>query len=271
MLKLPTPLCGHSNQELIVKNHTAQCVVCNSFWDLNALASTTVYNGEYADTRAHTNTGIGVLKVKTLKNWIRLSNLNTANLNICEIGFGGAHCLSYLQKNSASAIGIEASEDHIKQAIHLGVPKNHLYLFQQLPENLNPKIDLWIFQDSFEHLPNPTTFMNWVNDQSTENCAILIVAPLAGSISEKLLGRMWPHRLSDHQFHWSEKGLYEFFANQNYKVEKRFYPLKHVSLNTIINHLAHKFGFKSVNLQSSLSFKFNIGEIGLLLRKTKNQ
>jgi hypothetical protein len=196
-------------------------------------------------------------------------------MRVCEVGFGGAHCLRYLHTHAAWAGGIEVVEANFQQALQLGIPKENLFDGTKLPQTLSQPIDLWIFQDSFEHLPGPSTFLSWLTTNSSPKAAILLVAPRAGSLSERALGRFWPHKLPDHTFHWSIKGLGEFLERYGFVCERRFYPLKYVSLSMLVKHIAHKLGCKSLaakieQLLPSKRFLFNFGEMGLLLTRQKS-
>ena len=52
----------------------------------------------------------------------------------------------------------------------------------QLPARLDAPIDLWLFQDSFEHLPDPSTFVAWMTENSASNGEILMVLPRAQAV-----------------------------------------------------------------------------------------
>ncbi|MDP7040890.1 MAG: hypothetical protein QGI45_17170, partial [Myxococcota bacterium] len=95
---------------------------------------------------------------------------------------------------------------------------------------------------------------------------ILLVSPRADSLSQKLLGRAWPHKLDDHHFHWSKKGLCEFMERWDFGLKEAFLPQKSVSTQMLISHLAHKFNFQRVAIPGiiNLNLRFNLGEMGLL-------
>ena len=90
-----------------------------------------------------------------------------------------------------------------------------LYLVDELPARLDDPVDLWLFQDSFEHIPDPAAFVAWMTASSAPNAEILLVAPRADSLSRRMMGRWWPHKLPDHQFHWSRAGLVAFRRYRN--------------------------------------------------------
>jgi SAM-dependent methyltransferase len=266
----PPALCGHDQPLKYSKRHKAQCPVCGSFWDLDALNSKAVYDKAYPELRSHFAPLIGQIKVKTLQSWLSRNHLDLKTLRVCETGFGGGHCLKFIQDNSKAAYGIEAVQENIENAARLGVRTERLFDARNLPETLSEKIDLWVFQDSFEHIPDPAAFVAWLNRNSSTAALILLVAPDAGSLSEKLLGNLWPHKLPDHHFHWTRKGIEEFFLSHGFELERSFYPTKVISPVMVAAHLNIKNTMKTVQrallLLPELRLKFNIGEMGLLFR-----
>jgi hypothetical protein len=273
--KVSPPLCEHKRPLVFSCNYKAFCPICKSFWDLHALKSNFTYNQSYPFQRLHFNPDIGKNKIKTLRYWLKKNNMLVRNLSICEIGFGGGFCLSYLQKNSRRAIGIEVIKENITNAINLGIKKDHLYEFNALPDMLPDKIDLWIFQDSFEHISNPASLLDWIKKNSSIPSKIFIIAPNAESLSQKIFGRYWLHRIADHSFHWSKKGLTDFFLKRGFILVESFYPLKYVSLKTIFIHLSNIIFFyknkkiSPLTIPFNINLKFNIGEMGLIFSYTR--
>lgn len=264
-------LCGH--QDLIQKGHRIQCTKCGSFWDSDYINQEYTYDNDYPEDRNHHSEFIGKLKTKTLKKWVNQNKVELENKSICEIGFGGAYPLSYLYKVSRSAYGVEAAQSNIDHAAELGIEKTNLFKVDSLPEILPEKIDLWVFQDSFEHILEVEPFMQWLISNSSSKAEILMILPQANSLSDRLMGTLWPHKLPDHKFHWSKPGLTSFMNGFGFKIKKEFYPLKYISVGMIIAHLTHKLGLKFPipNLLKSLSFPFNFGEQGLLLELKNNE
>lgn len=265
----PAPLCGHGNLTLKQKDYRIICSHCYSYWDADNFPGKIKYDIEYAQDRAHFNDAIGKLKIRTLDNWIRKLGLNLQGRTICEVGFGGAYCLRFLSEQGYTAMGVEASQAHIDHAVILGLAPEDLFLFDQLPPLLPQPVDLWIFQDSFEHLSNPSAFLRWMCEQSANQAEVLLVAPEAHSLSDLFLGRLWPHRLPDHSFHWSKRGLCELFKNHGFSSVRRFSPMKYISWHSVASHLAFKLGWHPIFIQFLLHYYliFNIGQMGLLFRK----
>ena len=274
-MNIPAPLCEHEEPLEFSGKYKVVCPVCKSFWDLEALNSRIIYNQNYPEARSHFDPVTGKNKVKTLQNWLRKTNIDLHQLNVCEIGFGGGYCLHFLQRFSKQVFGVEAISENIEHAVGLGVRRESVFLADSLPPVLPCRIDLWIFQDSFEHLPDPSGFMKWITRNSSDLTEVLLVAPDGGSLSEKVLGKLWPHRLTDHCFHWSKKGLTEFFSKRGFLAELSFSPSKYVSVRTIISHILIKLfpnrpaNWKGLKLPD-IVFKFNIGETGFLYRRILN-
>jgi hypothetical protein len=266
-------LCEHDNRYLIEKRNKLLCLKCHSFWDLDYYGKDYTYTSSYPINRYHFEKDAGLLKVKSLTYWLRQLSLDIRKMRVCEFGFGGGFCLNYLYQNAAKAFGIEIVEANIRHAASLGLPENLLFDFNLLPERLPDTIDLWIFQDSFEHIISPAIFTDWVTKNSSHSSRVLLVAPEANSISERILKDRWPHKLPDHKFHWSREGIIEFFQKRNYYVEASFFPLKFLLPKMIFAHAATAFRCSFLKtlgdkFAPKITIPFNIGEMGLLFRRT---
>ncbi|NLF24490.1 MAG: class I SAM-dependent methyltransferase [Deltaproteobacteria bacterium] len=265
---LPPPLCGHS-APLKRRGYRLVCTVCGSFWDRDFAQADFCYSEEYPAARRHFNAGIGALKVATLRRWLQVLAVDVSQLCVCEVGFGGGFCLAELSKISRLAFGIEAVSANIEHAVSLGATPERVFNAAQLPDKLSHTVDLWLFQDAFEHLPSPDKFMQWIKNSSAPEAQLLIVAPQAQSFSDRLLGRLWPHRLPDHRFHWSLPGLVEFCGRYDFQLKQSFSPVKKLSLVIVAAHILHKFGIKEgrriLEWVPALPLYFNLGELGLLL------
>jgi hypothetical protein len=267
-------LCGHAASFFSQQGHKGRCKFCGSYWDLDFADKKFNYAASYPTDRGHFDTAIGENKVKSLIRWLSLLNVDLSKLTMVEIGFGGGATLRYFHSKSKFAYGIETIPANISHAAELGVPSSQLFNFDQLPQNLPAAIDLWVFLDSFEHLPDPHTFLTWMSS-ARRSSRILMVLPQAGSWSDRLLGRLWPHKLPDHSFHWSKTGLSEFLLKFGFRLDKEFSPKKVVTINAVLAHAAHKFNWpplarlSKVKLVSWLfpPIYWNIGEMGLLFSR----
>ena len=273
---IPKPLCEHNEPLKYSRKYKAECPVCQSFWDLNALKSSIVYDCNYPEMRSHFNPIKGKNKVKTLQGWLRETHIELSASIVCEVGFGGGFCLQYLQKLSKQAFGVEAIPQNIEHAVSLGIKRENLYLADEVPSLLPSRVDYWFFQDSFEHIPDPSTFMRWLLCNSSDSSKILLVAPNSTSISERVLGKFWLHRSADHCFHWSRKGLVDFFLKRGFVLECLFNTKKYISVKGVIAHATLLSNYPPVfrNLMRltfpNIVIRFNFGEMGLLLGKRSN-
>jgi hypothetical protein len=197
-----------------------------------------------------------------------INQIEMAGKNVCELGFGGGHTLKEIHTSAKAAFGVEIEETNLANAARLGIPQEQLFSYTALPEKIPAKIDLWVFQDSFEHVLAPADLVSWLNRHSANDARIMMVLPRADSISQTLLGKLWPHKLPDHQFHWSKSGLEQFMQSHGWEVVRSFYPKKFVSINMILRHLILKLGLKyRTEFLSGLFLRFNIGEMGLVFQK----
>jgi hypothetical protein len=86
------------------------------------------------------------------------------------------------------------------------------------------------------------------------------------------MGRQWIHKIPDHLFHWSAKGLSAFMERVGFRVEKQFYPLKFVSPGMASSHLWNKLlparpvpeFFSRLH---RIRVPFNFGEMGFLFSR----
>ena len=138
-----------------------------------------------------------------------------------------------------------------------------------LPVSLGQRIRLWLFLDVFEHIASPSPYMRWIQNNSAPRAQILMVLPRADSFSQCLMGRLWPHAVPDHTFHWSRNGIRDFMENHGFILQAEFNPIKDVSVQMIITHIMNASGIGNRHFPGSeglgkLSFPLNFGEMGLL-------
>jgi len=267
----PLP-CLHEATCVQIKGTRAICSDCHSFFDLRALETPFTYDDSYPLARDHFNSDIGTAKIHSLERWLKKTRIDVSKLSVCEVGFGAGQTLGYLQKRARSVWGIEAIAKNRQHVIALGLPADHILPFEHLLPPLPETIDLWIFLDSFEHLTRPNLFMPWLVANSSRRARALIVAPRADSFSQRLMGPAWPHRVPDHPFHWSLRGLTDFFRRFGFTPVHSFFPWKQISFPMLMAHLRHKLGRpESLHFVDTYlprwGFRFNIGEMGLVLSR----
>jgi len=266
------PLC-HPELATRTSGFRAECPACGAFWDLDHLNAESRYSDRYPTERSHFDPVVGAIKVATLERWLAGTGLAVGARAVCEVGFGGAHCLARLHATARRAFGIEAIPANLDHAEGLGVPRASMFLASALPERLPEPVDLWLFQDALEHLLAPDPFLAWLAANSAADARVLVVAPDGGSLSRRLLGRNWPHRVPDHAFHWTPAGMEALFARHGYGRERAFRPVKKVSTGMLKLHLRQtRLGGVSRALEwlvPSLDLWFNLGELGLVFARRR--
>lgn len=261
-------LCEHM-QSPVRRAYRELCPVCGSYWDVDSCAARVVYDAQYPEQRGHYDPVVGALKVRTLARWLRQGGIELSGLRVCEVGFGGGACLSFMADRARSVVGLEVNASAVERVRSIE-PRAELLLVDQLPARLSPPVDLWLFQDSFEHIPNPAEFIGWLRDSSASNARVLAVLPRGDSLSNRLLGRAWPHKLPDHEFHWSRAGVVDFMTRRGFAIERDFYPIKFAAPAMFVAHARHKLGMRPARRRQGaarLALPVNFGEMGLVFRR----
>jgi methyltransferase family protein len=269
---VPPLLCEHPPEAATLTSFRLVCGVCESFWDLESRAAKVVYDEHYPTKRGHFDARIGALKVRSLTHWLRASGAHLEGKHVCEVGFGGGSCLALLAQRARKVSAIETNASAIDRVRESGSTAE-LLLVATLPARLAERVDLWLFQDSFEHILDPASFVDWMVLNSAGRAEILVVLPRGDSMSQRLMGRFWPHKLPDHEFHWSRAGLIEFLGRRGFDLVTSFFPIKFASPQMVLAHLVHKAGGSDRTPQwlsgTGLTFPLNFGEMGLLLKRNR--
>ncbi len=264
----PRPPICHPDQAAIVRDFRGECPACGSFWDLENLGADSRYTPAYPAARSHFDARVGALKVATLERWLRTTGCEVAPRVVCEVGFGGGHCLAHLQASARRAFGIETIAADLDHAASLGVPREAMFLAGALPGRLPEPVDLWLFQDCLEHLLEPDPFLAWLAVNSAVEARALVVAPDATSLSRRLLGARWPHRVPDHAFHWSPTGMRALWARHGFRAERSFRPVKRVSTRMLSLHLQQAPRLAALGRAAAalpdVEVWFNVGELGMV-------
>jgi hypothetical protein len=246
-----------------------RCPACGSLARAGGAAAES-YGDDYPAARGHHDFEVGRCKVRTLERWLAQLGIEPASHTICEIGFGGAACLAALQARGATVMGLEPVPANRARAEALGVPRAHVFDAAPLPR-LPRAPDLWLLQDSFEHVPDPNALVRWMASESAPSGArALLVAPDAGAPSRALMGPLWIHNVPDHRVHYSRAGVASIFARGGFRVVRAFRPLKLVSLAMAWSHLRVLAGAPAASTSRAREgprIWFNLGEMGLLLER----
>lgn len=270
----PEPLlCGHRSAPR-ERRRRLVCDDCGSYRDLDAVDGY-LYDDEYPESHRHFQDAVGALKAGILDAWLRRCGVDPRGLAVCETGFGGGQTLRRLLERGAFPLGVEAVYANLRHAEAIGLPRTSLFKATARPARLPRPVDLWLFLDSFEHLPDPAGYLEWMRDCSSPRAAVLVVAPRADSLSNLLLGPLWPHRLPDHAFHWSRDGLAQLFSRYDFALRRSFFPWKRVTPGMVAAHLRHQRGWKGRTIDGlvslleycRISVPFNLGEMGLFFER----
>jgi hypothetical protein len=251
-----------------VRSRWRRCPICGTRVR-GGPASADVYNDDYPVARGHHDPAVGRCKVRTLERWLAELGIVATGRVVCEIGFGGAACLAALQAAGATVLGLEPVPANRAHARSLGIPGAHVFDADPLPA-LPRKPDLWLLQDSFEHVPNPNALAQWMARESAPIAQALLVAPDAESLSRKLMGPFWLHEVPDHRVHYSRAGVASIFARAGFRVVRAFRPVKLVSPAMAWSHLRVLAGAPAAAPNGNLTGArvwFNLGEMGLLLER----
>ncbi|HTO06902.1 MAG TPA: methyltransferase domain-containing protein [Myxococcota bacterium] len=227
------------------------------------------YGDDYPAARGHHDPAVGRCKVRTLERWLGALGVSPAGLTVCEVGFGGGACLAALQARGAFVLGLEPVPANRAHAESLGVPRACLFAAAPLPALPRPP-DLWLFQDSFEHVPDPNSLAAWIARQSAPSAAVLMVLPDADSWSRRWMGPLWLHDVPDHLVHYTRGGVAAIFGRAGFRITREFRPVKLVSLAMVWSHLRLLAGAPAPareNARDSARVWFNLGEMGLWLER----
>lgn len=228
------------------------------------------YDESYARQRGHFDPVVGRCKVRSLDAWLRRLGIDPAPEVVCEIGFGAGWCLSDLRRRGSDVMGLEPNPAARAHAVSLGVPAGRVFDVEPLPSLPRPP-SLWLFQDSFEHVPDPTALLRWIGRESAGPVSrVLLVAPDGSSWSRRLLGRFWLHNSPDHWIHYTRRGVIALFEREGFRPTRRFHPVKCLGLGMAAAHLGILYGLPARTASGPLSRRtvwFNVGEMGLLLEK----
>jgi len=98
-----------------------------------------------------------------------------------------------------------------------------------------------------------------------------VVLPRGDAVSRRMMGRMWPHKLPDHQFQWSRAGLVAFMERAGWHMRADFFALKFVSPQMLVAHALHHAGAPPRVRRwlggAAFALPFNFGEMGLVFRR----
>lgn len=271
------PACsGHAQKRhLSIRSQSfLLCSQCRTLWLRNGPQFNN-YDSIYIRERGHDESSLTINKSKARtfrKFWSKLGKIGGP---VLEVGCSTGISLKVALDIGYDVYGLDVNESLPEIVERQGIPRKRISL-KGLNAFYKKKFVAVAFFDSFEHLPDPNNFLSELLPYLSDGCVFLIVIPNAGSISRKLLGRYWPHYGVDHWVHYTLKGLKTLFSKYRIRIVNTFYPSKYVSMEMIIRHAAIHWNFpksKVANIKgiSSITLRFNIGEMGLACRYKKKE
>jgi SAM-dependent methyltransferase len=92
--------------------------------------------------------------------------------------------------------------------------------------------------DVIEHIDPPQPTIERVRQLLRPGGLYLLLTPDAGSVSARMLGRRWPHLLSEHVVCFSRRGLRQVLEATGFQVLEEGFAWKRVNLEMLLRHAA---------------------------------
>jgi hypothetical protein len=249
------------------------CPDCGSMVRQSARQGLPNYDDQYPNQRGHYDPLVGEGKKRSLQRWLSELSIRPENEVICEVGFGAGWGLQMLHEQGAYVMGLEPIAANREHAEKLGIPAGGLFDVDPLP-SLPRKPSLWLFLDSFEHVPDPSTLLVWLGQESSPTKAmVLLVSPDAGSLSRRIMGPLWPFHGPDHWVHYTLKGVKGLFGRQGFHMIRKFEPTKFLPMDLVIQYvrLAHpRLKFIIPQWFPQWRFWIRMGQMGLVFQHNES-
>ncbi len=246
------------------KGASAHCVKCGTVWVPKRRGY--IYDDAYPEGRGHAEEAIAHAKRVTLQLWLTRLTPPVAGKAILEIGFGAGATLNLVESLGARAYGVEPVAANRAHAIANGIEADRVTA--ELSGFEGSAFDVVLYLDSFEHLLEPDEHLARISHMTKAGAEALVVLPISGSLSQRLLGKWWPHDIDDHWVFYSRQGLIGLWDRHGWDCVQQFYPWKYLSSRTIFLHLKMKTGLEASRL-SGMDFGvwLNFGEAGLIFSR----
>lgn len=245
------------------------CSDCNTLWFPEG-PKYNKYDYEYMDERGHHLPVIKKSKeLNFRKFWRKLGVFAGPAL---EVGCATGISLKVARDLGIDIYGLEVNEEMAELIVAQGISRERVSV-NGLKEFAGKKFQAVTFFDSFEHIPNPKIFLSELVTYLSNHAKLLIVIPIANSISRRLMGRYWPHYVVDHWVHYTLEGLETLFGRYNIEIIKQFNPVKYIPIELVMRYITAYSRIPLITnkinrfkLLSKITLHFNIGEIGLICR-----
>lgn len=245
-----------------------RCPACATQWRPEG-ATFCSYDTHYFRDRAHddTESPIGRAKLETFRRfWGTIASIQPPG-PVLEIGCSAGLALRAGLEAGLDVYGFDVTRDVLPLVEANGITPERVTV-GDVGDIPNRNYAVCAFFDSFEHVPEPAPFLDRLTEVLAPDCRLLMVLPMADTLSNRLLGSLWPHYLPDHWVHYSKKGLIALLNTRGFKLEQWFYPAKKVPAQMVRRHLAMRWPWAAKLACCNASLWFNIGERGSLWKRT---
>lgn len=257
------PACGGTprSRTLSVRGQMfCTCSSCGTLW-LPGGPSFTAYTRDYYAARGydHSSAIINAAKVQTFREF--WSYLPDKSGPLLEIGCATGLALRAGLDAGLDVYGFDVTHELGPMLTANGIPPQRISLvnLSSLP---NREFRAVACFDSFEHLADPRTFLAELVGHLSPQAYLMMVLPVADSVSRRFLGRFWPHYCVDHWVQYSHKGLETLLGEFRFSLVKTFYPRKYVPLAMIARHIGLHWGRNIPLPEWKVVLRFNVGERG---------
>ncbi|MCX5768975.1 MAG: methyltransferase domain-containing protein [Candidatus Hydrogenedentes bacterium] len=244
------------------------CPACATQWRPEG-ATFHNYNSDYFHNRAHNDTDSSVsrAKLQTFRRFWRTITSTEPSGPILEIGCSAGLALRAGLEAGLDVYGFDVTKDILPLVQANGVGPERVAV-GNLADIPNRNYAVCAFFDSFEHVPEPGPFLDRLAEVLAPDCLLLMVLPMADTLSNHLLGGLWPHYLPDHWVHYTKKGLTTLLNARGFTLKHWFYPAKKVPAQMVRRHVAMRWPWAAKLVCGNASLWFNIGERGSLWKRT---
>lgn len=149
----------------------------------------------------------------------------TSSSRLCEVGCGGGGSVKFMQDHGYDAVGCDYDIAALQAGRDFGV--KHLYYgdLNSIKENLGDvKFDLIYLHHVFEHLDQPTKFLEETKKYLTSVGRIVLIVPDISRIDQfghlPALGNLLMYLHIAHKYNFSIEGIERVAGRARYSVEK---------------------------------------------------
>ena len=232
-------VCGSFTMRLIAFDYGEyhRCRVCSSVSLMSSAVESGFYGPEYL---AYESSSTGVLgKRKTFSYYLKLAEeyLNLDASRVLDVGCGAGVLLDVATAKGWEAVGVEIS-DHARRIVS---ERGHR-VFRSVDEALlvdqkKSGYNIVCMLDVLEHVVSPLEFLNVVGRGVSPGGVLVIVTPVADSLSRSVLRRHWPHYKREHIVFMHSKVLVGALASSGFMVRHMQGNRKYVAASYLLKHM----------------------------------